>query len=148
MSPRNDGLREGASSSGRTLSQRGILQSDGCIPECAVCPAKLRHVQAHGARCRSGNGDGNCGNRGAFLGKPVFSSATVSTSTHQGVYRIHSNEDCKRAVQEIFTEKKKPTLRDIRIFLKAIDNLTAPYEGGPLRSDQASARSVHMKLDS
>ncbi len=81
---------------------------------------------------------GTAGIEALFLEKPVFLFGHRFYQHAPGVYRIHSNEDCKRAVQEIFTEKKKPTLRDIRIFLKAIDNLTAPYEGGPLRSDQAS----------
>lgn len=80
---------------------------------------------------------GTAGLEALFLGKPVLMFGHRFYQYAPGVHRIHSTEDIQKAMQDIFVRHRRPQLREIRLFLKAIENLTVPYEGGPLRPDQA-----------
>ncbi len=58
---------------------------------------------------------------GLFKGKPAMLFGHKYFQFAPGVYRIHSMQDCKNAVEEIFVHRKQPTLRELRMFLKAIE---------------------------
>lgn len=87
---------------------------------------------------------GTAGLEALFLGKPVFMFGHRFYQYAPGVYRIRSKEDCKRAIKEIFEEKRKPTLREMRLFLKAIDDSSIPMIGGPPNQNSILlAKSMH-----
>ncbi len=58
---------------------------------------------------------------GLFKGKPAMLFGHKYFQYAPGVHRIHSVEDCRRAVESIFQDKECPTLHDMRLFLKAIE---------------------------
>ncbi len=64
---------------------------------------------------------GTAGFEGPFRGKPVLLFGHCFYQYAPGTYRIHSLDDCRRAVREIFDEGKMPTLLQCRLFLKAIE---------------------------
>jgi hypothetical protein len=64
---------------------------------------------------------GTAGFEGPFRGKPVFLFGHCFYQYAPGVYRIHTTEDCRAAVAEIFTAKKKPSLLQCRLYLKAME---------------------------
>ncbi|NOS67700.1 MAG: hypothetical protein HOO67_05040 [Candidatus Peribacteraceae bacterium] len=64
---------------------------------------------------------GTAGFEGPFRGKPIFLFGHCFYQFAPGTHRIHSLDDCRAAVREIFTERKTPTLLECRVFLKAIE---------------------------
>ena len=54
-----------------------------------------------------------------------------------GTSMIRSTADCRNAMERIFEKGETPSLRDIRLFLKAVEETSVPFEGGQLRPDQA-----------
>lgn len=81
---------------------------------------------------------GTAGFEALFRQTPVLMFGQRFFRYAPGAYPIRTAEDCKRAMKEIFADKKKPELRDLRLFLRAIEDCTVPYEGGPLRPGQPS----------
>ena len=72
-------------------------------------------------RCRAvATATGTAGVEALFRGKPVFLFGHRFYQYARGVYRIHSSEDCAKAVSTIFTENKTPTLVECRLYLKAM----------------------------
>lgn len=73
---------------------------------------------------------GTAGYEGLFRGKPamIFGHRFYQYAPH--VYQIHSNADCINALDEIVNNKKKPTLRDMRLFLKATQDLGETFVDG------------------
>ncbi|MSR86578.1 hypothetical protein EXS70_00155 [Candidatus Peribacteria bacterium] len=65
---------------------------------------------------------GTAGGEALFRGKPVFLFGHRFYQDAPGVHKIHSLEDCTNAVRAIFTEGKKPTLTECRLFLKAMED--------------------------
>ena len=61
---------------------------------------------------------------GIFKGKPAMMFGHKYFQFAPGVHRVRSLADCKCAVEEIFVHKKKPTLRELRMFLKAVEDTT------------------------
>ena len=57
-----------------------------------------------------------------FREKPVLLFGHTFYQHAKGIFSIRTRDDCKRAVEEIFTQGAKPTLKDARRFLKAIDD--------------------------
>jgi hypothetical protein len=68
---------------------------------------------------------------GLFREKPALVFGHIHYQYASGVHRIRSAEDCRKALQEIIVEEKKPSLRDIRLYLKAIDECSSEYEDAP-----------------
>lgn len=81
---------------------------------------------------------GTAGFEALFRQTPVLMFGQRFFRYAPGVYFIRTGEDCKRAMKEIFEEKKRPSLRDLRLFLRAIEDCTVPYEGGPEKPGQPS----------
>lgn len=81
---------------------------------------------------------GTAGFEALFRQTPVLMFGQRFFRYAPGVHLIRTAEDCKRAMKEIFEEKKRPSLRDLRLFLRAVEDCTVPYEGGPEKPGQAS----------
>ncbi|MDD3896375.1 MAG: hypothetical protein PHU04_00810 [Candidatus Peribacteraceae bacterium] len=79
---------------------------------------------------------GTAGLEALFKGKPVIMFGHRFFQYAPGVHRVSTNEDCKKAVQSIVENGETPTLRDMRLFLRAIENCTQPYVGGPTGSHE------------
>ncbi|NOS67699.1 MAG: hypothetical protein HOO67_05035 [Candidatus Peribacteraceae bacterium] len=75
---------------------------------------------------------GTAGFEALFRQKPVFVFGHVFYQYCAGAHMIHTSEDCRRAVESVVQKKEKPSLRDVRIFLKAIEALSSHFECGPL----------------
>jgi len=68
---------------------------------------------------------------GLFKLKPAVMFGHQFFQYAPGVQRVHTNEDCKRAVEVITSGQPTHTLRDMRIFMKALEETTFPYAGAP-----------------
>ncbi|MBI2636133.1 hypothetical protein HYW84_02290 [Candidatus Peregrinibacteria bacterium] len=64
---------------------------------------------------------GTAGFEASFRGKPVFMFGHCYYQYAPGVHRIHSMDDCRNAVREIFDGGAAPTLLQCRLYLKAIE---------------------------
>jgi len=80
---------------------------------------------------------GTAGFEAIFRGKPVLMFGHRFCQYAPGTHMIRTAADCKDAIDRIFKKSDVPSLRNLRLFLKAIEDITVPMEGGPLRSDQS-----------
>ena len=64
---------------------------------------------------------GTAGFEGLFRGKPVLLFGYRFYQYARGVWRIRTAEDMQAAVHAIFTEGKKPSLTEARLYLKAME---------------------------
>jgi hypothetical protein len=64
---------------------------------------------------------GTAGFEAPFFGKPTLMFGHRFYQYAPGVHRIRTTEDCKNALQSIFEKEETPQLRDLRIFLKAVE---------------------------
>jgi len=75
---------------------------------------------------------------GLFREKPALVFGHTFFQYSPGVFRIRNAEDCECALRTIAERKNIHTLRDMRLFLKAIEETTRPFAGAPA--------SPHMPL--
>ena len=83
-----------------------------------------RHVDtfALSDRCAAiATATGSVGFEGIFRGKPVFMFGHRFYQYARGVYRIHTNDDLKKAINDVFINGAKPTLVTSKLYLKAMD---------------------------
>ncbi len=64
---------------------------------------------------------GSVGFEGLFRGKPVFMFGHRFYQYARGVYRIHTNDDLKKAINDVFINGAKPTLVTSKLYLRAMD---------------------------
>ena len=64
---------------------------------------------------------GSAGFEALFRGKPVLLFGFRFYQYARGVFRIHSAEDLKKAIHQIFKEGAAPTLTEARLYLKAME---------------------------
>jgi len=57
-------------------------------------------------------------------GKPALVFGHFAYQYAPGVFPVHSSDDCKKALHAIFERKEKPNLRDVRIYLKALQDVS------------------------
>ena len=69
-------------------------------------------------------GIGTAGVEGIFRGKPYLMFGHWSYQYAPGVFQIRTVDDCRKAVEEIIKVGVKPEIRDIRIFLKALSDVS------------------------
>lgn len=70
---------------------------------------------------------GTAGFEAIFKGIPVITFAEAAYSKYKYVYNVRTIEDCKTAVDNILMGNFHGELRDIRIFLKALEENILPY---------------------
>ena len=70
---------------------------------------------------------GTAGFEALFRKKPILMFGHRFYQYAPGVYPIQTEEDCSNAIESIFKKEEKPTLRDMRIFLKAMEDESTPY---------------------
>lgn len=64
---------------------------------------------------------GTAGFEGLFRGKPCLMFGHRFYQYARGVYKIHSANDLRRAMDDVFVKKLKPTPVECRLFLKAME---------------------------
>jgi hypothetical protein len=64
---------------------------------------------------------GSVGFEALFRGKPVFMFGHRFYQYARGVYRIHTLQDLQRAVHEVFEKHTAPTLKECRLYMKAME---------------------------
>jgi hypothetical protein len=63
--------------------------------------------------------------------KPVLMFGHFFTQYGPGSFSIRTAEDCRKALEQIFSRKESHTVRDVRLFLKAVEQCATPYPGPP-----------------
>ncbi|OHB19566.1 MAG: hypothetical protein A2854_00795 [Parcubacteria group bacterium RIFCSPHIGHO2_01_FULL_56_18] len=66
---------------------------------------------------------GTAGLEALFRAKPVLMFGHRYFQYAPGVFPVHTVEDCKRALHAIIDEGAKPSLPDVRLFLKAVEDV-------------------------
>lgn len=72
-------------------------------------------------------GTGTAGFEALFRGKPVLMFGHRFFQFAPGVHRIRTQKDCADAIDTILHGGGAPTLREGRLFLRAIQEMTCPY---------------------
>ncbi|MFA6039764.1 MAG: hypothetical protein WC698_05900 [Candidatus Peribacteraceae bacterium] len=88
---------------------------------------------------------GTAAYEGLFRGTPALVFGHRFIQYAPGMQRIHTSEDCARAVRCILEGREKPSLHDMRLFLKAVEDCSLPYVGGPPSPHES--RSFEEKAD-
>jgi len=68
---------------------------------------------------------GTAGFEGMFMGKPFLMFGYYINMYAPGTFIIRNNEDCKNAIEYILKHGAKHTLKDMKIYLKALSEITA-----------------------
>jgi hypothetical protein len=66
---------------------------------------------------------GSAGFEALFRGKPVIMFGHTYYQFARGVYTIHTLDDCRNAVDAIFVRGERPAPSDMRVFLKAMEEV-------------------------
>jgi len=74
-------------------------------------------------------GTGTVGFEAIVREKPVLMFGHFFFQYGPGCYPIRTSEDCKHAIDEIMAKKASHTTRDVRLFLKALEECATPYPG-------------------
>lgn len=69
---------------------------------------------------------GSAGFEALFRGKPVFLFGHRFFKYAKGVHRIRTIDDCTKAMEAVFMSKERPTLLDVRLYLKAMEREAVP----------------------
>jgi len=101
------------------------------IPSVTLVPRNSNTFALMDSALAVATGTGTAGFEAIFREKPVLMFGHRFYQYAIGVHLIHSTEDCKNALEKIVQKREKPTLRDARLFLKALENTGTPYVGGP-----------------
>ena len=67
---------------------------------------------------------GTAGWEALFKRKPVLMFGTFFYQHYDSVFRIQTIQDCREAIRCVFVENKRPDFRNLRLFLKAVNEVT------------------------
>ena len=74
---------------------------------------------------------GSAGFEGQFYGKSFLMFGDYITESMEGTYRIHTNEDCRKAIEEILAGTNYVmSIKELKLFMKAMDLHSFKY-GAP-----------------
>ncbi len=72
---------------------------------------------------------GTAGFEGFMRQKPVLMFGHIYYQYAPGIHRIRTSDDCKRALDAILSGTETTSERDVRLFLKAMEECATPYPG-------------------
>ncbi|MBI2636134.1 hypothetical protein HYW84_02295 [Candidatus Peregrinibacteria bacterium] len=101
------------------------------VPSVTFVPREMDTFQLIDHAVAIATGGGTAGFEGFMRQKPVLMFGHYYYQFAQGVHRIRTAEECKKAIDAIFAGKATISERQIRIFLKAIEECATPYPGPP-----------------
>lgn len=88
---------------------------------------------------------GTAGFEGLFFGKPCLMFGHRFYQYAPGVHPIHTTDDCKKAVDAIFTKGETPKPRDLRLFMKAMDDCATRYYWKPKTPEQLAEQVPQVR---
>lgn len=74
---------------------------------------------------------GTVGWEAMCLKKPILMFGTYTYQFFDGVFKIKTNEDCAKAIKRIFEDKTHPSIKDLKIFLKALEEISISAVSDP-----------------
>lgn len=93
---------------------------------------------------------GTAGFEGMFMGKPFLMFGSFINMQAPGTFNIRNNEDCKNAIDHIFKNGPKHTLKDMKIYLKSLSETevcaSLSYEVPVDASEEESITRVEQGL--
>jgi hypothetical protein len=101
------------------------------IPSVTLVPRSFDTFELNNHSIAVATVTGTAGFEALFRQKPVLMFGHRFFQYAPGVLRIHSREDCREALQQVTKGSAGPSLRDMRLFLKAIEETGVTYAGGP-----------------
>lgn len=101
------------------------------IPSVTFVPKETDTFQLSDNALAIATATGTAGFEGFMRQKPVLMFGHYYYQYGRGIYRIRTAEDCKRALERILSGKHPITERDVRLFLKAMEQCATPYPGPP-----------------
>lgn len=102
------------------------------IPSVTFVPRDFNSFQLIKHSLAVVTGTGTAGFEALFHEKPVLMFGHRFFQYAPGVFRIRTNQDCKRAIQSVLAGNSTPTMRGMRLFIKAVERCTKPFPGGPV----------------
>lgn len=88
---------------------------------------------------------GTAGFEALFMKKPVFMFGHRFYQYAPGVHHIHSTEDCRKAIESVFIKKETFDLREIRMFLKAIQDICVHYYEKPTIPEEVAGQDEQVR---
>lgn len=121
------------------------LPSVTFVPRIADTFTLIRHAKAVATLT------GTAGFEALFFGTPVIMFGHRFYQYAPGVFRVRSREDCRTALEHIFERGETPSPRNMRLFLKAVQDCSIPYRDQPqkhgaLAEDEENVREVGKKI--
>ncbi|MCF7844239.1 MAG: hypothetical protein K9M03_00225 [Kiritimatiellales bacterium] len=129
---------------GERMRSKEFYQSLLSIPTVTFVPKKLDTFTLTKNAVAIATATGTAGLEGLFRGVPVLMFGHRFYQYAPGVHMIRTVRDCEQAMEKILKKKERPSLRDMRLFLRAVQETGTYYEdviSGPnekaIRKDRA-----------
>ncbi|MFA7682186.1 MAG: hypothetical protein WCX61_04105, partial [Candidatus Peribacteraceae bacterium] len=129
---------------GERMRSKKFYESLLAIPAVTLVPREFDTFQLTKNAAAIATATGTAGLEGLFREVPVLMFGHRFYQYAPGVHMIRTSQDCKQAMEKIFQKKERPSPRDMRLFLRAVQETGTYYEdviSGPneaeIRKDRA-----------
>lgn len=96
------------------------------MPNVRLVPRKFNTFELMKNAIAVATATGSAGFEGLFRGKPFLMFGHDYYQLAPGAFSIRSTDDCEKAFRSIFIEGKRPTASEMKLFLRALGDTTAP----------------------
>ena len=117
---------------GEQMRSQSFYDSMIRLPSVIFVPRDTSTVRLTESAVATATVTGTAGFECVFREKPVFLFGHVFYQDIPGVFQIRSHADCAKAMDAVFAKNAKPTLQDVRLFLKAMDICGTTFEAAIL----------------
>lgn len=94
------------------------------IPQVRLIPREYNTFDLINNSVAVATATGTAGWEGLFRKKPVLLFGHCFYQYIRGVFMIRTIDDCRKAIDKIINGKYRPTIKDIKIYLKALQEYT------------------------
>ena len=123
---------------GEMYRNEEFYRSMARIPSVTIVPKSFDTFQLIRNSKAVATATGTAGFEALFREKPFIMFGHRWCQYAPGVHIVRTTEDCQKAMMNIFEKGEKPSLRELRLYLKAIEECSVPFEGGPTVPGQPS----------
>ncbi len=122
------------------------------IPQVRLVPSSFSTFELLKNSLAVATATGTAGWEALYRGKPVLMFGHNFYQFARGVFSIMTIQDCEEALDKIITQKYAPTLKDLKIFLKALEDTTIEgcvdlgYKVISSVTDEISIRNISQAL--
>lgn len=113
---------------GEQMRSEAFYESMARLPQVVFMPRDTSTVQLAENAVATATVTGTAGFESLFREKPVFLFGHIFYQDIPGVHKIRNHTDCAKAMEAVFVRNEKPKLRDVRLFLKALDVCGSTFE--------------------